>query len=129
VNGLRSPLARVRGHGSAKEGVGHWWAQRLTSVALVPLGCWFLISLLALPSLDHATVVNWMSGTATAFAMVLFVLVAVWHSQLGIRVVIEDYVHDEGMKTVALALATFVHFALAAAGILAILRIALRSAL
>jgi succinate dehydrogenase / fumarate reductase membrane anchor subunit len=128
VNGLRSPLARARGHGSAKEGVGHWWAQRLTSVALVPLGCWFVISVLALPSFDHATVVNWMSGTVTAFAMVLFVLVAVWHSQLGIRVVIEDYVHDEGMKTVALALSTFVHFALAAAGVLAVLRIALRSA-
>jgi succinate dehydrogenase / fumarate reductase, membrane anchor subunit len=128
VNGLRSPLARARGHGSAKEGVSHWWAQRLTSVALVPLGCWFLISLLTLPSLDHATVVNWMSGTATALVMILFVLVAVWHSQLGIQVVIEDYVHDEGMKTVALALASFAHFALAAAALLAILRITLRGA-
>jgi succinate dehydrogenase / fumarate reductase membrane anchor subunit len=118
----------VRGHGSAKQGAGHWWVQRLTSVALVPLGCWFLVSLLALPSLDHATVVVWLSGTATSLLMILFVLVAVWHSQLGIQVVIEDYVHDEGMKTVALALVSFAHFALAAAGVLAILRIGLRGA-
>jgi len=128
LNRLRSPLARVRGHGSAKQGAGHWWVQRLTSVALVPLGCWFLVSLLALPSLDHATVVVWLSGTATSLLMILFVLVAVWHSQLGIQVVIEDYVHDEGMKTVALALVSFAHFALAAAGVLAILRIGLRGA-
>ena len=128
MSGLRSPLARARGYGSAKQGVGHWWVQRLTSVALIPLGCWFLISLLALPSLDHATVVAWMGGTVTALLMILFVLVTVWHSQLGVQVVIEDYVHEEGMKTVALALVSFAHFALAAGGVFAILRITLRAA-
>jgi succinate dehydrogenase / fumarate reductase membrane anchor subunit len=122
---LRSPLGRVLGLGSAKEGVHHWWMQRLTSVALVPLSIWFLVSLISLPSLDHATVVAWLGQSWTALLMVLFVLVATWHSQLGVRVVIEDYVHG-GAKTVSLVLVTFVHAVVAAAGVFAILKIAYR---
>jgi succinate dehydrogenase / fumarate reductase membrane anchor subunit len=121
----RSPLGRVRGHGSAKEGVGQWWQQRLTSVALVPLGCWFVVSMVSLPAFDHATLVAWMSGSWTALMLLLFLLVATWHSQLGVRVVIEDYVHEEGMKTLALALSSFTHVFVAAVGVFAILRIAL----
>lgn len=121
----RSPLARVRGYGSAKEGVGHWWSQRLTSVALILLGVWLLVSLLTLPQLDYATVRAWMSGGLTALLLILFVLTAVWHSQLGVRVVVEDYVHDEGLKTLTLAVLGFAHVMLAAAGTLAVLRITL----
>jgi succinate dehydrogenase / fumarate reductase, membrane anchor subunit len=120
----RSPLGRVRGYGSAKEGVSHWWTQRLTSIALIPLSCWFVVSLLALPSLDHATVSAWMSGGVTALLLVLFVLTACWHSQLGLRVIIEDYVHEEGMKLLVLVLLGFAHVVLAAAGVLAVLRVA-----
>ena len=120
---LRSPLGRVLGLGSAKEGVHHWWTQRLTSIALVPLSIWFVVSLLALPSLDHATVIAWLGQSWTALLMVLFVLVAVWHSQLGVRVVIEDYVHG-GTKTLSLVLVTFAHTVMAAAGVFAILKIA-----
>jgi succinate dehydrogenase / fumarate reductase membrane anchor subunit len=122
---LRSPLGRVLGLGSAKEGVHHWWMQRLTSVALVPLSIWFLVSLISLPSLDHATVVAWLGQSWTALLMVLFVLVATWHSQLGVRVVIEDYVHG-GAKTLSLVLVIFVHVVVAAAGVFAILKIAYR---
>jgi succinate dehydrogenase / fumarate reductase, membrane anchor subunit len=121
----RSPLGRVRGLGSAKEGVGHWWQQRLTSVALVPLGCWFVVSMMSLPTFDHATLVAWMSGTWTALLLLLFLLTATRHSQLGIQVVIEDYVHDEGMKALALTLSSFTHIVVGAAGALAILRVAL----
>jgi succinate dehydrogenase / fumarate reductase membrane anchor subunit len=121
----RSPLGRVRGLGSAKEGVGHWWQQRLTSVALVPLGCWFVVSMVSLPTFDHATLVAWMSGTWTALLLLLFLLTATWHSQLGIQVVIEDYVHDQGMKALALTLSSFTHIVGGAAGALAILRVAL----
>ena len=77
---LRTPLGKVLGAGSAKSGVQHWWMQRLTSVALVPLSVWFVVSLLSLPSLDHATVVAWMSGSWTALLLILLVLVAAWHS-------------------------------------------------
>jgi len=121
----RSPLGRVRGLGSAKQGVHHWWHQRLTSIALVPLGCWFVVSMMSLPSFDHATLVAWMSGSWTALLLLLFVLTATWHSQLGIQVILEDYVHDEGLKALALTLSSFVHILVGAAGALAILRIML----
>ena len=120
---LRSPLGRVLGLGSAKDGVRHWWSQRLTSIALVPLSVWFVVSLLALPSLDHATVVSWMAQGWTALLLTIFVLVASWHSQLGVRVVIEDYVHGPGTKTLTLVLVTFAHCLVAAAGVFAILKV------
>ncbi len=124
----RSALGRVEGHGSAKEGVGHWWVQRLTSVALIVLGCWFVVALLALPGLDFATVAAWVRGGWTAPVLILFVIVGAWHSQLGIRVVVEDYVHEVGMKTLVLALSSFAHVIIAAIGIYAVLRVAFGSA-
>jgi succinate dehydrogenase / fumarate reductase, membrane anchor subunit len=123
----RSALGRMEGLGSAKEGVGHWWAQRLTSLALIGLGGWFVVSVLALPGLDYPTVAAWVRGGATAPALILFVIVSAWHSELGLRVVIEDYVHEVGMKTVALVLSSFAHVIIAAAGTFAVLRIALGS--
>jgi succinate dehydrogenase / fumarate reductase, membrane anchor subunit len=120
---LRSPLGKVLGTGSAKEGVHHWWAQRLTSIALVPLTVWFAVSLLSLPSFDHVTVITWIAQSWTALLLVLFILVATWHSQLGLRVVFEDYVHG-GSKTLALVLITFIHAVVAAAGIFAVLKVA-----
>ena len=121
---LRSPLGRVLGLGAAKEGVQHWWLQRLTSVALVPLAIWFAVSLLALPSLGHATVVAWMSQSWTALLLIIFVLVGAWHSQLGVRVVVEDYVHDVGAKTLTLVLVSFAHVLIAVAGVFAVLKVA-----
>jgi succinate dehydrogenase / fumarate reductase membrane anchor subunit len=120
---LRSPLGKVLGAGSAKEGVHHWWLQRLTSIALVPLTIWFVVSLLSLPSLEHVTVVSWMAQSWTALLLILFILVATWHSQLGVRVVVEDYVHG-GSKTLTLVLITFIHAVVAAAGIFAVLKVA-----
>lgn len=125
---LRSPLARVLGLGSAKEGVHHWRVQRLTSVALVLLTVWFVVSLLSLPSFDHATVSAWMGQLWTAVFLVLLVLTGAWHSQLGVRVVVEDYVHGSGAKALTLALITFFHVVVAVAGVLAILKVALGGA-
>jgi succinate dehydrogenase / fumarate reductase membrane anchor subunit len=124
---LRTPLGRVLGMGAAKEGVQHWWLQRLTSIALVPLATWFLVSLLALPAFDQATVRLWLSQGWTALLLCLLVLVASWHSQLGVRVVIEDYVHGAGSRTLLLVLVTFLHVFIAAAGLFAVLRVALGS--
>jgi succinate dehydrogenase / fumarate reductase membrane anchor subunit len=120
---LRSPLGKVLGTGSAKEGVHHWWLQRLTSIALVPLTIWFVVSLLSLPSFEHVTVITWMAHSWTALFLILFILVATWHSQLGVRVVVEDYVHG-GAKTLTLVVMTFIHAVVAAAGIFAVLKVA-----
>jgi succinate dehydrogenase / fumarate reductase membrane anchor subunit len=122
---LRAPLGRVLGRGSAKYGVQPWWLQRVTAVALVPLSIGFLMSLLALPALDYATLVGWMRQGGTALGLVLFVLVAARHSQLGVRVIIEDYVHANGLKTLALVIVDFSHVLAAAAAVLAILKVAL----
>ena len=122
---LRSPLGRVLGAGSAKQGVHHWWVQRVTSVALVPLSVWFVVPLLSLPSLDHATTVAWMGESWTALLLILFVLVGARHSQLGVQVVVEDYVHGAGARTVTLVVLMFAHVLLAAAGVVAVLRVAL----
>ena len=124
---LRSPLGRVLGYGAAKEGVHHWWIQRLTSIALIPLTVWFVISLLALPSFDYATVHAWASQTWTALLLVLFIAIAAWHSKLGVQVVIEDYVHG-GAKTISLVLSTFAHTLIAAASIFAVLKVAFGTA-
>ncbi len=125
---LRSPLGKVLGVGSAKQGVQHWWLQRLTAVALVPLSIWFVASLLSLGSFDHATVVAWMSGSWTALLLILFVLVAAWHSQLGVRVVVEDYVHGAAARTVTLVSVLFAHTLIAAAGVFAVLKVAFGAA-
>jgi succinate dehydrogenase / fumarate reductase membrane anchor subunit len=114
----------VSGLGSAKDGVHHWWLQRLTSIALVPLTIWFTVSILSLPSMDHVTVMAWMAQSWTALLLIVLVLVATYHSQLGVRVVVEDYVHTTGMKTLTLVILTFAHALLAVAGVFAILKVA-----
>jgi succinate dehydrogenase / fumarate reductase membrane anchor subunit len=124
---LRSPLGRVLGYGAAKEGVHHWWVQRLTALALVPLSVWFVVSLLSLPAYDHATVYAWVAQSWTALLLVLFIAVSAWHSKLGVQVVIEDYVHG-GAKTLSLILSTFVHTLVAAAAIFAVLKVAFANA-
>jgi succinate dehydrogenase / fumarate reductase membrane anchor subunit len=123
---LRTPLGRVLGLGAAKEGVHHWWVQRVTSVALIPLLVSFVVSLLTLPSLDYGVVHAWVHQSWTAIFLVLFIALACWHSKLGVQVVIEDYVHG-GTKTLALILSTFAHTLIAAASIFAVLKVAFGS--
>lgn len=121
---MRSPLGRAIGLGSAKEGVEHWWLQRLTAVALVPLLLWFVASLLAHIGADRAAVMHWLGAPLPAIIMVLLLVAAFWHMALGVQVVIEDYVHDEGWKMAALVADRLVCIALAVAGVFAVLRIA-----
>ena len=125
---LRTPLGRVLGHGSAKQGVSHWWVQRLSSVALVPLTLWFLFALLGLPSFDYLTVRSWMGASWTPVFLVLLVGTLCYHSWLGIQVVIEDYVHSHGVKLASLLASSFVHAIVGAAGVFAVLKIAFQGA-
>jgi succinate dehydrogenase / fumarate reductase membrane anchor subunit len=122
---LRSPLSRVEGLGSAKDGTAHWWAQRVTAVALIPLTLWLAFSLLALPGLDYDTVRLWLSVPLSAFLSVLLVIVTAYHSYLGTTVIVEDYVHSTGMKVLTLTTLKFLYVLCGGAGVFAILRVVL----
>ncbi|MGE0580961.1 MAG: succinate dehydrogenase, hydrophobic membrane anchor protein [Steroidobacteraceae bacterium] len=124
---LRTPLGRVLGLGSAHAGAHHWTVQRATAVALVVLTIWFVVSIVRLPLTDHASVVAWVAHGANPVLLFLLVIAAAWHSQLGVQVVIEDYVHGRHAKPVLLLASTFAHVLIAATAALAVLRIALRS--
>lgn len=122
---LRSPLSQARGLGSAKDGVHHWWIQRATALALVPLTLWFAFGLAAHVGGGYEDLREWVSGPFTATAMILFLATAFHHGQLGLQVVIEDYVHSKPMNLALLFIVKFGSLAFAIAGILAVLKIAL----
>ena len=121
---LRSPIGRVLGLGAAKEGFSHWWLQRVTSVALVLLGLWFVSALLRMPTFEYEFVVAWIAMPLNAVLLLLLIGTLVYHSQLGVQVVVEDYVHHHGLKIATMMLLTFAHVAVAALAIFAVLRIA-----
>jgi succinate dehydrogenase / fumarate reductase, membrane anchor subunit len=120
---LRSPLSRVLGLGSAKDGTAHWWAQRVSAVALVPLTLWFVFSLLTLPDFAYETVRTWLSVPISGFLSVLLVAVLSYHSYLGTIVIIEDYVSSNGMKVLSLMLLRFSYVLAGGAAMFAIFRI------
>ena len=122
---LRSPLGYVLGHGSAREGVHHWWHLRTTSAALVVLGPWFLFGVLTLDDLSRATVAAWVERPFNAVMLLLFVFVTVWHSALGVQVVVEDYVRGKGARVLTLVVVRFLHVLIGAASLFAVLRLAL----
>jgi succinate dehydrogenase / fumarate reductase, membrane anchor subunit len=121
---LRSPLGRALGLGSAKEGVAHWWAQRVTAVALVPLALWFVASLIAHLGAPRAEAVQWLGAPVPAILMLLFLAAAFHHLALGLQVVIEDYVEPPFARIAAIVGMKFVAYGFAVAGAFAVLRIA-----
>jgi succinate dehydrogenase / fumarate reductase membrane anchor subunit len=122
---LASPLARVRGLGSAKEGVSHWWAERVSGAALIPLTLWFVYSVVMLAGADQDRVRAWLSRPASAILMSLLIVATFHHAALGTQVVIEDYVHREGVKMAAILLVKGLAVLLAASALFAVLRVAL----
>jgi succinate dehydrogenase / fumarate reductase membrane anchor subunit len=120
---MRTPLAKAMGLGSAKSGLAHWRAQRVSAVALVPLTLWFAASILAHSGSDYAAFVAWLRSPLTASAMILLLIALFHHSALGLQVVIEDYVHS-AVKFAAVIAVRLGCFALATTGIVAILSVA-----
>jgi succinate dehydrogenase / fumarate reductase, membrane anchor subunit len=125
---LRSPLGRVLGQGSAKSGSSHWYAQRVTAIALLLLGAWFVASLAGLGGASYEQVTAWLRSPANSALAILLVAVAAYHASIGLQVVIEDYVSSRGARTAALIAVKFALAAAAVLGVLAVLRIALGGA-
>lgn len=117
---LQTPLARARGLGSAREGAHHWWMQRLTAIALVPLCLYFVWLLLGLVGADHATVRLTIAQPHNAVVLAAFVVALFWHAQLGLQVVIEDYIHTRWLE---IGLQVLVRFATLLATLVALVAI------
>ena len=124
---LMTPLNRVLGLGTGKGAGEHWWVQRLTAVALIPLGLWFAYELLTLPGFDYGSVAAWVREPVTSIMLILLVVAVGYHSSLGVQVVIEDYVPSNGGKAAALMASTLAHVGLTIAAVVAVLRIAFGS--
>ncbi len=105
----RSDTKKVKGLGTAKHGFSHWWMQRMTAALMLPLGIWFVVSLMRLESLSPDVVMQWLYNPVPAILMALWSITVVYHASLGLQVVIEDYIHN---KSVALVMMTLVKFAM-----------------
>ena len=122
---MRSPLGRAIGLGSAKEGVDHWWLQRLTAIALVPLTLWFVAAVIGLAGADLETLIDWVSEPVSAVLLILLLIATFYHSALGLQVVIEDYVGNEAARLTLLIVMKLASVVLAALAIFAVLKLAL----
>jgi succinate dehydrogenase / fumarate reductase membrane anchor subunit len=121
---LKSPLGRVLGLGAAGEGPGHWWAQRLSAAALVPLTLWFVLSVAGIDAGNYYDVDAWLSRPLNALLAILLVIAVTYHASLGVQVVAEDYIHSPGPRAVVLGLLRLAHVALAVGGVFAVVVVA-----
>ena len=127
MSNYRTPLKRAKGLGSAKEGTGHFWTQRLTAIALVPLVIWLAFSVASLADMDYLAIREWLSQPFNAIVMILFLIAGFHHARLGLQVVIEDYVSSHVTRTAAIIAVTFIAAALGVTGVFSVLRIAFAS--
>jgi len=124
MNDRRTPLARARGLGSAKDGLSHWWVQRLTAIALIPLVVWFAISLVMLTGADYGIVRAWIGSPLVMVLLILTIAIGLHHGQLGLQVVLEDYTSGAWRVTL-IVLVKFIAVIFGLGAIVAILRIGL----
>jgi succinate dehydrogenase / fumarate reductase membrane anchor subunit len=122
----RTALGRVRGLGSAKEGVHHWWAERLSALALIPLTVWFVVSVIAMAGADYYAMRDWLADPVVAGLLILVVVTSFYHGALAAQVVIEDYIHNEPVKLAALLATKAAALLLGLAGVLAVLVVLLK---
>ena len=122
MSDLRTPLARVKGLGSAKDGTSHFWNQRLTALALIPLVLWFGFGLASLPT-DFETLTGYIGQPVIAVGLILLITMVFYHAQLGLQVVLEDYVASHAKRTVAIIASGFLCLVCALTGIVSVLKI------
>lgn len=125
---IRTPLATARGLGSAKTGTHHFWVQRVSAVALVPLSLWFVGSIVAHVGADYASVTAWLSSPVVAVLMIVYLAAIYYHSQLGLQVVAEDYIHTAWLRMATVVALQFINILLAVAAIISVLMIVLGAA-
>ena len=118
----RNPVSVARGLGSSKDGLGHWWKQRLTSIALVPLVVWFVVSMIALAGQDRAHVLNWLHSPLHGLVFSLFLIISLYHANLGLQKIYEDYVQVRWLQLSSRIATNFAAVLLAFAGVFALLR-------
>lgn len=123
---MRTPLGKVRGLGSAKDGTDHWWKQRVTAIINVPLMLWLVASVVGLAGSDYETVVTWLQHPVAATLMILVLVNIFYHLRLGLQVFIEDYIHKEGTKVLLLVTVTLLSALFCLMGIVSVLQVALR---
>ncbi len=124
TSGLRTPVARARGLGSAKEGVHHWWVQRVSALALVPLTLWFAASVVGLAGVGYDRFIAWLSNPLPAVLMILLILATFYHAALGMQVVYEDYVRPRWVQVTVDVATKFACAILATLAVFSVLRIA-----
>lgn len=124
MSNLRTPLSQVKGNGSAKEGTGHFWVQRLTAIGMVPLVFWLCFSVASLPGMSQIEIRTWLSGPFTSVIMILLLITGLYHAKLGLQVIIEDYVSNHNLRTASIILLTLACAALAVLGVFSVMRIA-----
>ena len=122
---MSTPLARARGLGSAKSGLHHWWHQRVSAVAMVGLVSWMVVLLFSLVDADYQTALNMLAHPVNATVVVLFVAVGLWHASLGLQVVLEDYVANEGVRLIAILAVKMAASVTAILAILSVLKVVL----
>lgn len=124
MKSLETPLHKVQGMGSAHSGTGHFWRQRVTAVALIPLGLWFLFSVLGLAGATEVAAIQYFTHIWNAILMAAFIVIMLYHLNLGLRVVIDDYVHTPGMKITLLLLRLVAVLLIGAVNLFALIKIA-----
>jgi succinate dehydrogenase / fumarate reductase membrane anchor subunit len=121
---LQTALGRVRGLGSAKDGTGHWWAQRLSALLLVPLSLWFMVCALPMMAADYSDARVWLAQPLNGLLLLALILTVIYHALLGVQVVIEDYIHTRWLEVALLVSIKLIAFTAALASALAVVRIA-----
>ena len=121
---LRTPLSKVKGLGAAKQGASHWWNQRLTAIALIPLAVWFSFSIALIAVADYPTVTAWIGSPFSSVLMILAIGIGFYHGYLGLQVIIEDYVANHAVKIAMLIIAALLAVLFATLGVVSVLKIA-----
>ena len=125
MNDLRSPLAKVKGLGTSADATHHFWLQRLTAIALIPLTFWFCFSIAHLPNTNYISVITWLQSPINNLLMIVMVLISFHHAQLGLQVIIEDYISHYGYRLALLITIKFLSYLMMVLGVYSLIKIAL----